>query len=216
VYDFQTIFLRAALHWSQITALVVLALGLLCTLQGFRFARALCALTCAVAGFLGGAAVAQRLDSPPLLPALSVGVTLGVLTVLRFRLGLLLSSTVVFASLGQYLAVRIGLRPDHYWAGLLLGAAVGMSLFYLHRRTVPILVTSLEGAALLILGFLGLARAIAPSLAQTFVAWAADVSAMVPVLITMLVVLGYSVQANLQQGDMQTGAGRGWNSVEAA
>jgi hypothetical protein len=81
-------------------------------------------------------------------------------------------------------------------------------------RSLPIIVSVLQGAALMVIGFVGVADNLAPSLANTFTDWARTIPLMIPVLMTMLFVLGYSVQANQQQGDMQTGASRGWNNLE--
>ena len=96
------------------------------------------------------------------------------------------------------------------------GFAGGFSLMWVCRRTLPILATIVPGAGLLVVGFVGITSAAAPSLGLTFQDWAARIHLFVPGLMLMLCVLGYSVQANALQGDMESGGCPGASDLEAS
>jgi hypothetical protein len=213
VYDFQSLIFRSASHWSAATALAVLAIGLFYTLQGFRFARFLVVVSCTGGGVVvGGILVAVA--GLPLPVAFGVAASLGLLALLRFQIGLALASALTGGALAQYLAAQLGLEPTITLVAAGIGLPVGYSLTWVYRRTLPILVTIVQGAGLLIVGFVGVTNAVAPSLGATFVEWAASIPLMVPGFVLMLCVLGYSVQANAQQGDVETGGGSGLNDLE--
>lgn len=215
MYDPQSLIFRSAASWSVGTALVVLAVGLLYTLQGFRFARFLLALSCASGGLLFGG-FAGVLFGHPVTGALFAAAALAVVALTRRRVSLALASAFTFGTVGQYLGVQLGLRPDMSWVVGGLGAAAGLSLVWLYRRTLPIIVTTVQGSGLLVVGFVALATAVAPTLGQTFVEWASRIPLMVPALMLMLCIVGYSFQANARQGNIETGESHGWNDLEAS
>jgi hypothetical protein len=207
-----------AFHWATgqtlLTGVVIIGIGLLFALQGFRFARPLFALTSAVAGFVLGLVLGETLKVPSFPISAGLAGVLGAAGLVRFRLGIVIASTLVFSLLAQYLTSRFSSNPSNLLFALVFGAALGLSLRWVCMRSLPIIVSVLQGAALMVIGFVGVADNLAPSLANTFTDWARTIPLMIPVLMTMLFVLGYSVQANQQQGDMQTGASRGWNNLE--
>lgn len=213
--DIQTFVFRWALAQPEATSLVIFALGILFGLQGFRFARVLLAMTCAAGGFFVGTVVAALTQTPGFLLASLLAGGLGALAVWKYHIGIGVGSMVTFAAVGHYLVTRFGVLPSTVLLTWLVGAAFGLSLFYLYKRQTPIVVTTVQGAALMIVGFLGLASRVAPSLAETFVSASTDYPIMVPILAIMLIVLGYSVQASAHQGDVTTGGGGGWSSVDA-
>lgn len=215
MHDFQSLIFRAASHWSAVAGLVLLALGLLCTLQGFRFARLLLTIACVGGGFVLGGIAAGLTGLPPIVALISAA-GLGILALKRYRVGLALASMFTFGALAQYLGVQLGLRPNIVLVAAGVGAAVGLSMTWVCHRPLPVILTTLQGAGLLIVGFVGLTNALAPSLGLTFIDWAANTRLMVPALMLMLCVLGYSVQANAQQGDLEAGGTPGWNSPEAS
>ena len=91
MYDFQGLIFRSASHWPEATSLVVLGIGLLYTLQGFRFARFLLPITCAGGGLVLGAVVASMLELPTSAALISAA-ALGIGALLHFRSALALSS----------------------------------------------------------------------------------------------------------------------------
>lgn len=212
--DVQGLIFSTASHWSTATSLVVFAAGLLCTLQGFRFARVLLPLCCAGGGFAVAAIAGWLVGLPVAVPVLSAA-ALGLVTLARPRLAVLLASVFTVAGLAYYLACRLHLGPFAAWSLAAIGLPAGFALKWVWRRTLPIFVTAAEGAVLLVVGFVGLTHRIAPSLGGTFVDCAAEYWPLVPGLLTMLWVLGYAVQANALQGGIESGGHPGWDELEA-
>lgn len=215
MYDFQRLIFDAASRWPEATSLVVMGAGLLYLLQGFRFARFLLPLTCVGGGLVVGAIVAGLTGLPPLGAIVFAG-GLGVLTLVRFGAALKLASAFTFGALAQYLAVQLGFGPHMVIGIAAAGFAGGLYLYWVCRRSLSVLVTILQGAGLLVVGFVGLTSELTPSLGFTFQEWAERIPLMVPVLMTMLCVLGYSVQANAKRGDMETGGSHGLADPEVS
>jgi len=215
MHDFQRLIFQSASHWSAASGLVLLLVGLLYLLQGFRFARFLLAVSCAGGGFLLGGLLAGLTGLTPIIALIGAG-GLGALALARQRVGLGMASTFTFGALAQYLAVQLGMRHDMVVVAAAVGAAAGLSLVWICHRPLPAVLTIVQGSVLLIVGFVGLTSALAPSLGLTFVDWAAHIPLMVPTLMVMLSVLGYSVQANAQQGDMEAGGAPGWDNPGTA
>ena len=215
MHDLQGLIFRSASHWPGATALVVLSVGLLYTLQGFRFARFLLAVSCAGGGFALGTILAALLNLPPIVPIITAA-GLGAGALARSRLAVPLASAFTLAALAQYLAAQLHQSPTVVWIAGGLGLPAGFSLKWVCRRTLPILVTIVQGAGLLVLGFVGITNAVVPSLGETFVDCAARYALLVPGLMLILCVLGYSVQANALQGDIESGGNPGWNDLEAS
>jgi hypothetical protein len=215
VYDFQRLIFQFASHWSLATALAVLGVGLLYALQGFRFARFLITLSCAGGGLVLGWILSELTGVPLAIAFLPAGI-LALLALVRFHIGLKVASAFTGSALAQYLAAQLGMMPSLTLVAAGVGLCIGYSLIWLCRRTLPILVTVVQGAGLLVVAFVGLTNALAPSLGLTFLEWAAGIPLMVPGLMLMLCVLGYSVQANAQQGAMESGGSPGLDDLKAS
>lgn len=214
MYDIQENLFRWVGSQSQATSLIIVAAGLLFALQGFRFARFLFAFTAGGAGFLIGAALAAVLALPAPPAAILSGALLGALALFRFSLGACISAMFIFGMLGANLVARFSADPNSVLFGMGVGCLAGLSLRWISARTMPIIVTTVEGAALLIVGFVGVTGALAPSLATTFVDWSQTIPLLTPAMMVMLFVLGYSVQSNAQQGDVRTGGSQSLSRVE--
>ena len=204
MYDLQSLIFRYAAHWSEMTSLTILAIGLLFSLQGFRFARFLLPAVCGAGGFLIGVVVAGIAGLPAVAAVLFAG-GFGLGSLFYFRFGLIASSAISFGVLMQYLGYQCGARSNMSLLIGLVGVAFGIAMFWLYRRQLAMLVTILVGSGLLVTSFVGLATALEPSLGGTFIDWADRLPFMIPVLLIMLWTLGYSVQANARQGEMQAG-----------
>ena len=215
VYDAQSLIFRSATNWPEATSLFIVGAGLLFLLQGFRFARFLLPIGCMGGGLVLGGIVAELADLPP-AAAMVVAAILGVLALARYVVGVKLGSAFTFGALAQYLAVQLGFGPNPVLVITIVGMLIGLSLFWVCRRSLPILITMLQGSGLLIVGFVGLTSAAVPSLGLTFQDWAERIPLMIPVLIVMLCTLGYSVQANALQGDMEVGGSSGLSGPDAA
>ena len=215
MWDFQGLIFSAAARWSVATSLVVLGIGLLYALQGYRFARFLLPVTCAGGGLVLGAVFASAAELPA-EAAIAAAVLLGTVALLRFRVALMLSSAFTFGAAAQYLAIQLGASPNISLIVGGVGLLLGFTLIWLWRRTLPIVVTMIQGAGLLVVGFVGLSTVLVPSLGLTFIDWATRLPLMVPLLIAMLCALGYSVQVSAYQGDIESGGSPGLKDLEAS
>ena len=198
--------LKDALHWEPATALALFAIGTLYAMQGFRFARFLFAVSAAVAGFAVAAVIAAATETPPIVPGLAAGAVLGIVALLRLSVGVTFGAIVTFGFYGVYFAERMGFSQPNVITCAVAGLFLGAALAWGGQRSLPILISTMQGAVLMVLGFVGVAHILAADFATTFVAWSSRFGLVVPLLMTMLIVMGYSVQANAQQGDLRNGS----------
>jgi len=214
--DMQGLILNWALRQPGTAALSLLMVGLLFTLQGFRFAGMLLPVTCAIGGFAIGTvgAVMLQFDEPIMAAAVCAGM-FGLSALMNFRIGLMIASMFAFAILGQFFCERLGAHPSTMLTATAIFGVIGLCMRWVCLRPLPIIVTSILGALVLTVGFVAGAAQIAPALAGTFVYYAERWSLVTPLFLLMLFVLGYSVQANAQQGDITSGGARD-NYHEAA
>ncbi len=200
----------AAFHWVSrepgTVGGVILIGGLVCGFFGHRLFGGLLVLGASLLGWLGGL-VAGELTGVPAAALGAVGVVLcGGVAALWRRAGVVVSCGGTWALMGAYLSGQIGLK------GLLVvcvTAALGLlgALFaYLCYRTMTVVLTTLQGAALIVVGFVGLSHDYLPSVGATLMEWSHDYSLLSPVLIAMIFVTAYSYQQMTQQGDIRTGA----------
>ena len=204
MFDLQDMVFRQASYWSVGTSLAVLFVGLLYTLQGFRFARFLLPVTCAAAGLVIGL-ILSGIIGLSYIAAFAMAAVFGIVALLQFRFGLISSSAFSFGILTQYIGRQCGLTPDMSLIFGGIGIVIGIAMYWMYRRQLPMIVTILVGSGLLVTGFVGITSDLAPSLGDTFIEWAGRIPLFVPVLLIMLWTLGYSVQANARQGEMQAG-----------
>lgn len=209
MFDPQTIVFREALHWPVGTGVFCLAFGALFILQGFRFARFLLALSAGSFGFLVGYTTRFAIDLPPMTAALAGAGVFGVMALFRLRLSMYINGFATLGILGLFVAARIDLHPEARLIAGALGAAAGMMVPAAAGRSAPIVLSALQGSMLAMTGFVCVAAELAPALADTFVEWSSHSLYISPALLTMLVVLGYSTQANMLQGDITTGGSFG-------
>ncbi len=200
---------HAIFNWvateAGLTGAVIFAAGLFATFYGHRFRRFLLVLIGGELGYALGAAVGAWTGwSGPLVPCGAVA--LGALTAFtRPRVAAVAATGITWGLLGAYLAAQLGAPGLATWAVLALSGSVAIVLALVSRPTMTILLTSLHGAAWLIVGFVGVAMTVMPVVGVTFRAWADDQSLVVPVLLAMLLATGYSCQANAMKGDMRVG-----------
>lgn len=215
--DPQGLLVDFARDFSQGTAAVVFILGLLYALQGFRFARVLLAISCAAAGWLLGGTLSSLvtpLGIPAIVPAGGAAVLLGIQPLVHYRIGVIIASMCTFAFIAFDLTTRVLDLPQMALSAAIGGALAGGALYWLHRRCLPLLLTAIHGALLVLMGFVGLSSNVLPGLADTFASCARDWPLLLPVLLSIVCITGYTVQLNAYQGDIVVGGGRGWNSPE--
>lgn len=213
MFDIQDQLFTWARHWSEVTAAVVFLIGMLCVLQGYRFARIVLALSCGVFGLALGLALASAAKFPPMAGWLSALVLAG-LAFRSLKTGVFISSVFTFALLGHWLAMRFGINRDLLIYFLPIGAVIGIAMYYACRYTMPILLTTLVGSWLALCGFIGLMFAFLPSLGKTFIEWSGSIGLMTPIFIVMLCVIGVSIQTNDRQGSIEAGGSGGFDRAE--
>jgi hypothetical protein len=215
MHDYQTQLLTWAAGQPQSAAMILFVVGTAYTLQGFRFARIMIAIVLGVVGYAFGRGWTAANGMEEILLPLIFAAVPGALALLAFRLGLLMASLTTFALAVQFIGMQLGLAPIGLLVCLGFGAIVGALAYFLHRRVLPRLLTTMQGSVMMLLGFVGSAGSLLPRLADTMISTAADMPFAVPMLLGMLCVMGYCYQANLEDGDIQTGSGRGWNEAQA-
>ncbi len=190
---------------SGTVGFLTLAIGMVYAFYGFRFFKPLLALTCAGVGWLIGAVIAINADmSPELLAALAS--LAGGITAFRFqRASMALASAAVWGVLGIYLADQARLDAVWQFGAAVLCGGLGLLFAWVCQRSMTLVLTTLQGAVLMVLGVAGFTATFAPSLGYTFVSWASDWSLLVPALLAALVATAYSHQSMHQQGDTISG-----------
>ncbi len=203
--DFQRLLFDWVSYQPAGTGFVIFLAGFVYGFLGFQMFKALLVLATLFFGGLCGAIVAMLGGVPVELGGACGAVIGGAMAYAWSKAATNLVSGITCALLSAYLGYQLGL-PD--WAKLTalgVGGGLGCMFAVLCPRTMPVVLTVLQGAVLLIVGFVGVATHVIPSLGYTFTAWAASWSLLVPAMMVMIIVTAYSYQAMQQQGDMRTG-----------
>lgn len=193
----------ASQHW--LTGLVLLLIGLLYAFQGFRMSSFLIGASCAMLGWVAGVAAGAFTTLPGEQLALVAAGSLAATAVWARRAALVILGGGTFLLLGHYLAQQVDLPPTAALALAGVAGGLGGLMSHLCSRTMTLLLTALHGTILIIAGFVGVSTHVIPSVGDTFCDWARDWSLLVPVLMTMLCITGYSIQFSSRRGDIRTG-----------
>ena len=194
---------------SLATGLVVMAAGLLAASHGFRLIRFLLAVCGFGVGYGAAWALGSFVPLPPTVVGLVAGSVCAVAGVAWPQPARVVVNAATWAIGGAYLAEQFGARGLGWWIPTGLLAATGGVLMLVSPRSMTILMTSLHGAALFIVGFAGVADAALPVLGSTIRSWAHHRSVILPILLGMLTITAYSCQANARRGDLRTGGADG-------
>ncbi|MEW6249428.1 MAG: hypothetical protein AB1716_02195 [Planctomycetota bacterium] len=193
----------AAQPW--LTGAVILGAGLLSTFCGYRMSRLLLPAACAAAFWLGAVIAAPHLELPPVITAAAAAGVAGAAGIAWLGLANLVGGAAIWGVLGGYVLSQFGLKGMPVLIGMGLAGCTGAVMALVCRRTMSVLLTSLLGGGLIIVGFVGVAGTILPTFSESFLTFAKDWPLSVPLLLTMLVATGYTCQANCRQGDLFTG-----------
>lgn len=204
--DYQILIFRWASFQTGGTGAAIFAIGLLYAFFGFRFARFLLAVSAGGFGAVAGWKLAGLTGLTPALTSFLLAAGMAAVALRYERLGVVIASGGTLGALGYYLAAQVSFHSAAWWACTFAGGGLGLALAWSNKRAMPLVVTSVQGVALMIVGFVGLSNALLPSLGITFLEWAADWSLLVPAMLGMLWVTAYSCQTNTQQGDIRSGA----------
>jgi len=191
---------------AGLTGAVLVAAGLAAAFYGVRLLKLLVPLICAELGYALAVGLATwagwaAFVIVPLLIVLS-----GTAALARPRVAAVVASGATWGLLGAFLAAEVGLGGFAMWSCALLLGLTGTVLAVVSPATMNVLLTSLHGAAWIIVGFVGLAASLMPVVCTTFQAWADDQPLVIPVLLAMLVTTAYSCQVNSLRGDLRVGA----------
>lgn len=193
----------ASQHW--LTGMVLLLLGLLYAFQGFRMAPFLVGASCALLGWVSGIVAGAFSALPGEQLALVAAGSLAATAVWARRAALVILGGGTFLFLGHYLALQLELPAQAAAVLALVAGGLGGLMSHLCPRTMLLVLTSLYGTVFMIAGFVGLSTHILPSVGDTFCDWARDWSLLVPGLMAMLCITGYSIQFSGRRGDIRTG-----------
>ncbi len=200
-------------HWAAaqpaLTGTLIFCLGLVYAFAGFRLFRFLLSVTCAGLGWLVFVVGAEMTHLMPDLVGVSglLGAGIGVATsIYREKPALFATAVATWGALAWYLAVQLGLPQMIVFVFGGIGAGLGGVFSLLAYRGMRVVLSTLQGAVLLVVGWVSLTSAIAPSIGGTFRQWAAGQSLLVPGFLVMLFITGYSFQAMRERGDIKSGA----------
>lgn len=207
--DLQGNLFRWAAAQPALTGAVIFCLGLVYAFAGFRLFRFLLSVTCAGLGWLVGVVAAEMAHLTPELVGVSglLGAGLGVaISIYREKPALFATAMATWGALAWYLALQLGLPRLTVFVLGGIGAGLGGLFSLLAYRGMRVVLSTLQGAVLLVVGWVSLSSSIAPSIGSTFRQWAGSQSLLVPVFLVMLFVTGYSFQAMRERGDIKSGA----------
>jgi len=201
--DYQALIFRWAESQPPAAGFVLFLFGVCLTLQGFRFARYLIPMA---AGAIALAVATAFFD---VVVGFAIAVLIATCGAAWPRFGLLVGSVITFAALAFYLAMQVGLPPTGTMAMGGVGALAGAVAPRFYPRTLPLIISSLHGGALIVLGLISFGDSYMPGMISTFVVWSNRNAFMAPAALLLLVVMGMSVQLKGRQGDIETGGSGG-------
>jgi hypothetical protein len=192
-------------HQGGLSGAAIFAAGLLAAFHGVRLQRLLIVLLCAVCGYGLGDVLSAWTDWPPLLVIAAATLASAATALVWPRPTTLVASGLTWALLGAYLASQLGSSgPISCALAALLGSAATV-LTIIARPSMTMLLTSLHGAAWMIVGCVGITADALPVVSETFRSWASNQPLVVIVLLGMLATTAYSCQSNALRGDLRTG-----------
>ena len=194
-----------AAHQPALSGAVLLGTGLVYGFFGFRLFRFLLAVSCAGLGWLVGCIIADLGGLPPIILMSICAVILGALSFKYEKPAVIVVSAASWGLLCYYLANQLGVPRNALW--WVSGMAGGLGIFFaiICYRSMRVILTTLQGVALMVVGWVALMSRLLPSVGATFREWANSQALLVPIFLIMLFVAAFSYQAMHQQGDIKTG-----------
>jgi hypothetical protein len=200
--DYQKLVLGWIAHQHWTVGAVVMAAGLLYGFQGVRVFKFVLGLSSALIGLLAGLMAAVTFELPPIFVGPIFGAAAAAFSVSQQRTAMIGVGGATWGVLGHYLAMQVGLPGIAPLIAMAVTGGFGALFAYLCFRPMMVVVTSLHGIMLIVIGFVGMANKLMPTVGETFVVWAHSWTLLVPMLMTMLFVMSYSYQSSAQRGDI--------------
>lgn len=188
------------------TGLVILFAGTVYGFYGCRFFRPLLVLSNLILGLLIGQLVSAFAGVPGYYGGAAGALVFGGVALLWTMAGTTLACGATWGLLGAYLVTQFGFPSLIALSGIVLFGGIGAVLAFLCKRTMRVVLMTLQGSMMLIVGFVTLSSQVLPSMGDTFRTLAVNYSLMVPVLLTMAVAATYACQSNILRGDIRSGA----------
>lgn len=188
-----------------LTGAVVMAAGLIYGFHGFRLFRFLLGVSSAILGWWVGAVIGTGAGIPLHIAGFAGAFAVSALSFTYPRPAVATNTTVFWALMGFYFAERCGLFEEACFLTGAVAALLGLLFSLICYRTVAVILTTLQGAVLIVTGFLGFSYHMLPAIGVTFRQWAESTGFFIPVILGMIVITGYSYQSMRQQGDIRTG-----------
>jgi hypothetical protein len=186
--------------------LLIFGIGLLFGFEGWRFYRFLLGAILGGLGYIAGA-LAGSMGQMPEVGAGIGGLGIGVLIAWRGpRISETLGATGIFAIFGWYLAQQFGFPGSWPLACAAILAGIGAMLANVSRRTMPMLITTMIGGFLMMVGVVGLTATYIPSFSSTFRDFAHAWPLVGPIMVAMAIAMSYAYQSNHKQGSITSGA----------
>lgn len=180
----------AQVHY--IFAAVLLVVGILCILNGWRWHRWVI-ITCAfVSGFAIGWLMSRQMEQPYIIAG-ALALTAAVIAHPLLRFAVVIFGGLTGAFIGANIWTALGYPADTHWAGALSGLIlVGMASFMMFKHVV-VLFTSIGGSAMAVFGAISLLLWVPEwreGVTNTFV----NNQILIPLLVTVAAVIGLVLQ----------------------
>ena len=192
--------LNRLLDMHAIIGVLVMAIGVVCILQGYRWHRWIIVLLALMLGLGLG-----HLLSPSIGKSSVVAIAMGLLFA-AIASPMIKVTVAIFAGLaGAFLGANVwsivqGPDAGNPWPGAAMGfILLAMSSFLITRLSI-ILFTSLGGAAMLVLGWLACLLHTPPEVADPVREHLASHQLLVPLLVGVAAVVGFVLQENWTRG----------------
>jgi hypothetical protein len=205
VTDFQTIAFRWITQQDAPLALLVFGLGMLYAFQGFRMFRALLVLSAGICGWCAGAHTCTLFSFDPRLGGLLGTATFVAACLKSQKLGVAVLSAAFWGLLAGYLAHQMHMPVAAAYGSVLVCGGLGMLFAHLNYMPMTVVLTTVQGAILMMIGAVGMTDKYMPTVAETFRSWSYSQSLLVPILLVMVGVMAFSIQSNARKGDMRSG-----------
>ena len=190
-------------HEPGSTGVVILAVGVVYGFYGFRLFVPLLGVTWAALGAVGGLLLGGATGLPMVLTGTGLAAICALVAISARKVGAAGACAATWGLLGWYLADQMGGEPLWRIACGGSGALLGGLFALLCYRTMTVLLTTMQGAALIVVGFIGAASAFVPTFGGTFVDMARRFGVLGPIMLLVVAVTAYSYQALQRQGDVR-------------
>jgi hypothetical protein len=171
---------------------VLLVVGVLCVLNGYRWHRWVIIICAFICGFALGYMLSQHMEQPYIVAgALALMAAVVANPLLRFSVAFFGGLTGAFV--GANIWTAMGLPPDSHWAGALMGLTViGMASFLMFKHVI-VFFTSIGGSAMAVCGAIAMLLYV-PDMRDSVSTLFTGNQSLIPLLIAVAAVIGLVLQ----------------------